>query len=314
MRALPAHAAALDPLRARWSALPDNVRGAAWILLSCLFFSSMAAIVKLLGSRLDSLQLSFFRALFGFLSILPFVAWGGLAAVRTTRLGLHVSRGLLGATGMLCGFYAITHLSLAEATAIGFTKPLFMVVLAALILGEVVRARRWTATAIGFIGVLVMARPIGASVEVAALVALIGAFAAATVSLLIKRLSATEGPLTILFYLGLVSSAVTLPLALIVWRQPSVLELALMAVAAAFASLAQVCMIRGFRIGEASALAPFDYARLPLAAGFGFLLFGEVPDLFTFAGAGLIVASTLYIARREATLGKRERHPRTPLD
>lgn len=314
MPSLLAHGGTLDPLRARWSALPDNARGAAWILVSCLFFSSMAAIVKLLGSRLDSLQLSFFRALFGFLSILPFVAWTGFGVVRSARLRLHVSRGLMGGVGMLAGFYAITHLPLAEATAIGFTKPLFMVVLAALVLGEVVRARRWSATAVGFIGVLIMVRPGSAALEVAALVGLIGALAAATVSLLIKRLSATEAPLTILFWLGVVTTAMTLPLALAVWRQPTLPELTLMAVAAGLASLAQVCMIRGFRIGEASALAPFDYARLPVAAGFGFLLFAEVPDAVAIAGAALIVASTLYIARREAALGKREGQPRTPLD
>lgn len=302
------------PLRARLSGLPDNVRGAVWILASCLFVSAMAALVKLLGTRLDSLQLSFFRALFGFLAVLPFVALGRFEAVRTERLGLHVSRGLLGGTGMVCAFYAITHLPLAEAAAIGFTKPLFMVVLAALMLHEVVRARRWSATGVGFLGVLIMLRPGEGVLEPAALVALAGALVAATVTLLIKRLSATEAPLTILFWLGVVSTIATLPLALHVWRQPSLAELLAMLLAAALASLAQVCMIRGLRIGEASALAPFDYARLPVAAGFGLLLFGEVPDRYALAGAGLIVLSTLYIARREARLGKRSRHPRVAVD
>jgi drug/metabolite transporter (DMT)-like permease len=309
-----AFSVAAQPARARWSALPGNVRGAAWILLSCLFISAMAATVKLLGERLDSLQLSFFRALFGLLSVLPIVAWGRFEAVRTARLGTHISRGLLGATGMVCGFYAITHLSLAEATAIGFTKPLFMVVLAGFLLGEVVRARRWSATAIGFLGVLIMVRPGGDAIEWAALVALVGAFAAACVSLLIKRLSATEAPLTILFWLGVVTALMTLPPALAVWRQPTLMELAAMGMVAVLASLAQVCMIRGFKVGEASALAPFDYARLPLAAAFGFALFGEVPDVMTVTGAALIVASTLYIAHREAALGRRSHPARATVD
>lgn len=304
----------LAPVLTRWSGLPDNLRGAVWILLSCLFMSAMAATVKLLGSRLDSLQLSFFRALFGLLAVLPFVAWGRFRAIRTGRLGLHLTRGLMGGTGMLCGFYAITHLPLAEATAIGFTKPLFMVVLAALALGEVVRARRWSATAIGFLGVLIMVRPGGGAFELAALVALAGALAAAIVTLLIKRLSETEAPLTIIFWLGTVTTLMTLPLALAVWREPTVDEILLMAGASALASLAQVCMIRGYRLGEASALAPVDYARLPLAAGFGLLLFGEVPDPYALAGAALIVVSTLYIARREAKLGRRTPAPRAPVD
>lgn len=292
------------PFQARLRGLPDNVRGAIWILASCLFFSCMAALVKLLGQRLDSLQLSFFRAFFGFLTVLPFIVGGGFAAVRTSRLGTHVTRGLMGGTGMICGFYALTHLPLAEATATGFTKPLFMVVLAALVLREVVRARRWSATAFGFVGVLIMLRPGDGVLEPAALVALLGAMAAATVSLLIKRLSATEGPLKILFYLGVTTTVMTAVPAVLVWQQPTLVEFLIMGVAAGSGSIAQVCMIRGFRIGEASALAPFDYARLPFAALFGFVLFSEVPDLQALAGAGLIVASTLYIARREAQIAR----------
>jgi drug/metabolite transporter (DMT)-like permease len=300
----------LPALRQRWRALPDNARGAFWVSLSALLFTSMSAVVKSQGAHLDSFQLAFLRAAFGFLLILPFALAGGMAVFRTTRLGMHITRGICGSIGLMCGFYALTHLSLADATAIGFTKPLFLIVLAALALGETVRARRWSATAIGFMGVLIMVRPGDGVLEHAAVVGLLGALAAATVSLLIKRLSASEAALTIMVYLGAVSVVTTgLPAAL-VWQTPTLAELLWMLLAAALASSAQLCMIRGFRIGEASALAPLEYLKLPLAALYGILLFAEVPDLYTLLGALLIVLSTLYIGHREAQLGKRPTAPR----
>jgi drug/metabolite transporter (DMT)-like permease len=206
---------------------------------------------------------------------------------------MHLTRGVCGSIGLMCGFYALTHLSLADATAIGFTKPLFQIVLAALLLRETVRARRWSATAVGFLGVLIMVRPGDGVLEHAALVGLLGALAAATVSLLIKRLSASEGSLTIMVYLGAVSIVTTGIPAAFVWQTPTLAELAWMLLAAALASSAQICMIRGFRIGEASALAPLEYLKLPLAALYGYLLFTELPDLYTVLGALLIVLSTL---------------------
>ena len=225
--------------------------------------------------------------------------------LRTGRLKLHLSRGVVGSLGMICGTYALIHLPLADVTAIGFTTPLFLIVLAALVLGERVRARRWSATAIGFVGMLVMLRPGDGILEIAALVALLGALAAASVKLLVKQLAVTERPLTIMLYLGLTSVAVTALPAALVWQAPTFAELGWMALAAGLASLAQLCFIRGYRIGEASALAPFEYARLPFAAAYGFLLFAELPDRYTLLGVLLIVGSTLYIARREAQLGKR---------
>jgi drug/metabolite transporter (DMT)-like permease len=291
--------------RQRWDGLAPNVRGAIWVVLSCLCVASMAALVKLAGTRLDSFQLVFLRASFGLLIVLPFALRAGPGVLRSARPGLHLSRGLAGSIAMMCGFFALTRLPLADVTAIGFTAPMFLVVLAALVLGETVRARRWSATVVGFLDVLIMLRPGDGVLELAALAALLGAFAVATVKLLVKQLARTEQPLTIILYLGVVSTVVTALPAAVVWQPPGPFELAMMLAAAALASLAQVCFIRGYRIGEASALAPFEYARLPFAAAYGFWLFAEVPDRYTLLGAALIVASSLYIGRREAQLGRR---------
>lgn len=301
-------------LRARWQALSPNVQGAVWVVLSCLCVGTMAAVVKLLGTRLDSFQLAFLRALFGLMIVLPLAVKAGPEVLRTARPGLHLARGLAGTVGMTCSFFALTRMPLADVSAIAFTTPLFLVVLAALALREAVGPRRWTATAVGFVGVLIMLRPGDGVLQIAALVALLGALAAATVKLLIKRLSQTERPLTMILYLGMISTAVTALPAALVWQTPTWLELAAMLGAAACAMLAQICFIRGYKIGEASALAPFEYARLPFAVAYGFLLFADIPDRYTVLGAALIVASTLYIARREARLGKRLTVPRAATD
>src|SRR3546814_16470131 len=131
-------------------------------------------MVKLVGARLDSLEIGFFRCAFGLATVLPFMLRGGTAAFRTERPMLHLFRGLLGTTAMFCSFYALTHLPLADATAIGFANTLFMIVLAVLFLGKTVRWRRWTATIVGFAGVLVMVGPGGHGVDLPVLAALFG--------------------------------------------------------------------------------------------------------------------------------------------
>jgi drug/metabolite transporter (DMT)-like permease len=288
-----------------WQRLPANVRGALWVVLSCLCIASMGALVKTLGARLDSFQLAFFRSLFALLSVLPFALRAGVGVLRTERAGLHLARGLAGTVAMMCGFFALTRLSLADATAIGFTTPLFLTVLAALVLHEVVRWRRWSATAFGFLGVLVMFRPGEGILEVAALAALLGALCVATVRLLIKRLAATEKSLTMIVYFCLISTTVSALPAVFVWRSPTLAELALLVLLGCVASVTQIFMIRGYGTGEASALAPFEYSRLPFAAIYGFFLFAELPDLYTLLGASMIAGSTLYIARREHRLSRR---------
>lgn len=284
--------------------LARSWRAGLWVVLASGLFVSMGLIAKILGQRLDSLQVSFARALFGFLLLLPLILRERAALFATPRWKMHVLRGIFGTLGMICGFYAVTHLPLAEATALGFTRPLFMVVLAALVLHEAVRARRWTATVIGFLGVLVMLRPGAGVVQFAALVALFGALCAATVGILIKQLVESERPAVVLAWLGLVGTIVTGIPAAFVWQWPTLTEIALMIVMGTVGTLSQLCLMRGYRLADASFLAPFDYARLPFAAAFGFLFFSEVPDLWALLGAAIIASSTLYIAYREARLGR----------
>lgn len=286
----------------RWRMLPGNARGAAWMLAGGMFFSVQSVIVKKLGAELPIAQVAFFRCLFGLMTVLPFVLGGGTALFLTGRPFLHAARAVVGVSGMFCGFYSVTHLPLAEATAISFTKPLFMIFLAVLFLGESVRWRRWTATAIGFLGVVIIVRPGGEAFNPAALVALFGAFLIADVVVLVKKLSASDRNLTILVYFGIITTLVSAIPALLVWVPPRLDHYPYLILVGVLAMIGQSCSLRAYRVGEATAVVPFDYTRLIFATGLGFLIFAEVPDGWSLLGAAVLIASTLYIARREFSL------------
>lgn len=292
-------------LQAAWSGLGGNTRGAVWMLLSATSFAGMAASVKFLGQDMDPWEVTFFRCLFGLFAVLPFTLRLTRAQILTPRWPLHLVRAVLGYISMFLGYYALTHLPLADATALSFAKPLFLLVLAVLFLGESVRWRRWTATLVGFAGILVMVRPFQGALDPAMLVALLAALSVAIVSVLVKRMAKTEHPVTMIVYFGVVTSLVSLPPALTVWRWPTAEEYLLLGLVGALGSLGQSLAIRALEAGEATAVTPFEYARMPIAILMGWLLFDSLPDHWTFIGAALVIGSTLYIARREARLGKR---------
>jgi drug/metabolite transporter (DMT)-like permease len=280
-------------------------RAALLMIIAALLFSIMGALVKLLGQRLDSFQIAFFRCLFGFAATLLFVLpKRGHHAFRTTHPYGHFLRGAVGVGAMIAGFYATTRLPLTDSTAISFTSPLFMILTVFFLLGEKVRWRRGLATLVGFIGVIVMVRPDSGALDKAAVVGLLGAALVALSTTLIKRLSATEGALTILVYFGLVASFLTAIPAYFVWVPPIRLELALLALVGTLGAIGQFCAVRAYAIGEVTAVAPIDYSRLVFAGILGFLMFSEVPDNYTLVGAMIIVGSTLYIAYREAHLSR----------
>lgn len=284
----------------RWDELPVTIRGAVWATLAALSFTLMAAVIKSLGARLDSFEIAFFRCLFALAVTLPFALREGPAAFRTDRLGVHMGRALVGIGAMFCGYYGITKLELADATTIGFTRALFMIPFAVLFLGEKIRAARWTATVLGFIGVVVMMRPGGGGPLFAMFVALAGAAFTAGSIVFVKKLAQTENPVTILLYFNFTTTLLSFPAALPVWTTPHLAELVLLGVVAALAGLGQFCTIRGYGIAEASALVPFGYGRLVFALFLGFVFWGEIPDSWSVAGAVIIIVSTLFIGLREA--------------
>ena len=310
MSDLSLQAAWLTRWAARWKALPDNARGGAWVLLGAAGFTVMGGFVKVLGQSLDSFQILFFRAAVALAIITPLVLRAGIANVVRTRVPLlHAARACAGFMAMVCGFYALTRLPLATVTAVTFTKALFVIILASLFLAEPVSWRRWAATVIGFLGVIMMLRPGEGAFDLAMLAAIGQAAAVAVAVLLVKSFPAGERHLTILFYFSLLSTLMAIGPAIAVWRDPTweLLGLALLMGALGLAS--QAAVIHGYRMGEASALAPLDYSRLLFATMIGLVVFMEVPDTWSILGAAIIIGSTLYVARHEANGGSPPARP-----
>ncbi|MDX2223378.1 MAG: DMT family transporter, partial [Rhodospirillaceae bacterium] len=183
-------------------AITDNLRGAAWMLASAVVFSFVSLAIKAVGQGLPSPEVVFFRCLFGLVVIAPFVVRHGWAVYRTARPGLHVMRLVCATIGMNAGFYATANLELATAISLSYTRPLFMIVIAILFLGEIVRWRRGLATIVGFIGVLVMLGPADIALSPPAIAALVAALATAGAMAVVKSQAATDGPATIMVWFG----------------------------------------------------------------------------------------------------------------
>ena len=287
--------------------LPPNVQGALWLVSGGFIFTSTSAMIRLLSTQIESVQTAFFRAVISVILLLPMIAAGRVKPWHSKRIAGHFWRTAMGTASMVLGFYAVSMLPLADATAIAFSQPLFSVVVAALVLGEKVRWRRWSATIIGFAGVLVMVRPGEGSLQLGALVALANAGAVALSILLVRRLSDSETPLMILTQFAIFSTILLTVPAILVWRWPDLWGWVLAVGIALSATVGQYFWVQAFKAGEMSAVAPFEYMRLPFAVFVGWLIWGEMPVIWTYLGASIVIGSALYIAHREHQLARERR-------
>jgi drug/metabolite transporter (DMT)-like permease len=287
--------------------LPPNVQGALWLVSGGFIFTTNGAMIRLLSTEIEGVQTAFFRAFFSVLFLLPLIFTGRVKPWKSQHIQGHFWRTLMGTVSMVLGFYALAMLPLADATALAFSQPLFSVVLAAIVLHEKVRWRRWTATIVGFIGVLVMVRPGSHGLQLGAIVALCNAMSVAVSILLVRRLSASEAPLMILTQFALWSTLFLLVPAIWFWRWPTPFGWALAVGVSITATLGQYFWVQAFASGEMSAVAPFDYLRLPFAVFVGWMIWGDMPVVWTFVGAAIVIGSALYIAYREQQLARERR-------
>lgn len=291
-------------LAARLGAVPAPVRGALYMVLAAFGFSLMNMFIRVAAVELHPFQIAFFRNVFALLFMLPWLVSTGLSGLHTQRLGTHILRSLFGITAMLCWFSAVVALPLGEAVALNFTVPMFATAGAALFLREAVGVRRWGATFVGFLGVLIVLRPGFAEITPAMALPIIAAVFMATSVLLVKSLSRTEHPAAIVFYLNLILTPLSLGPALFVWQWPSWPILGALAALGLVATLSHLLLTRAFSMAEASAIIPFDYARLPFIAIMAYVAFGEVPSVWIWPGAAVIASAAIYIARREAKVAR----------
>jgi len=282
-------------MRERWQEMSPNARGA--VLLSCgsLTLVIMATLVKQLGHRISSFEIFFFRSAIGFLFILPFFWRDPLEPLRTRRPLMHLLRGSTGAIGNFCFFWTITHMLLADAMALQFSRPLFMIPLAIFFLAEKPGWRRVLVSIVGFGGIMLYAKPSTSGLDPNVMIGALGALAGGFVVIWIKRLSATEPTRVIMFYYAFWNAVIALPPALWFWVTPTWTEFALLAGVAFLGIAGQGLITHGFTMGEASALVPLDYFRIVYSALIGYLIFNELPDGWSFLGMSVIVSASLYL-------------------
>ena len=284
---------------------------------STVIFGCMAVCIRLASSQLHPFEIAFFRNFFGFVFILPMLVRHGPSLFRTNKLPLYVVRCLIGIVSMLAGFWAIVNLPLAQAIALSYSTPLFVTIGAVLVLGEIVRARRWTAVRVGFLGVVLIVRPGSADFTAGSLVALMAAVASASVAISIKFLSRTEHPDAIVLYTTMLWVPMSLLPALFVWEMPVGITWLWIILAGLLGTTAHMCWTRALKLGDASMLTPLSFLQILVVAVFGYFLFDEALDRWTVLGAAIIFGSNVYIARREARLARQavtdpEINPETP--
>lgn len=279
---------------------------AAWLMLgSTLAFGMMALAIRYATAYVPTPEVAFFRNAFGLLALLPMLLRPGRAPLKTQQLPRYLLRSAIGLASMLCGFWALGHLPMAQAVSLSYSTPLFVTIAAVLWLGETVRARRWAAVVIGFIGVLVIVRPGASGFTPGSLVAVAAAVLSSLVAIQIKQLTRVDSADTVVFYTYVFWVPLSLVPALFAWVWPSGIAWLWLVATGVMGTLGQLLWTRALRLGEVSALTPISFMQLPLVSVFAWLLFGEALDRWTVIGALIILGSNAYIAHREAVLSRR---------
>ena len=287
--------------------MSDNARGALWMLASAMTFAAMTTLIKFLGSDYPSALQTFYRQAAGLVVLSPVILRHRSAAFATTRPGILIFRAGAGTLGMILSFYAFQKMPLADANALSFTRTLWLVPLAVFVVKEQVGPLRVAAAAAGFLGVLVMIRPgVGGHFEVGvpALAMLASSFLFAMTVTGMKVLTRDHSPMVLLVWSAVLGLMFSIPGAILTWRWPEPRDFMLLCLMGVIATANQACYIKGMQLGDAAAMAPIDYTRLVFSVGAGFVLFHEVPGVWTLAGAGIVVASTLFITLREQQLAR----------
>jgi drug/metabolite transporter (DMT)-like permease len=276
------------------------VRSAFWAVLAAISFAFMMTSVRSMEGKFDAFEIVFFRAIVGLFMVIPLISRSGIGALKTEKMPLHIVRTLFALFAMATLYYALADIPVAQAIALTFLIPLFTTIAAGVVLRESVGIHRWSATLVGFAGAMVIIRPgmVDISVPVMLVVLSSALYAGAWSS--VKILTRTDSAAVTVFWMNVLMVPLTaIPVAFL-WVTPDWSDAPALLVMAVSGWAAHFCQARAFEKSDASAVMPFDFLRLPLGALFGFVLFAELIDVWTWAGAVIIFAAGYYITRREA--------------
>jgi len=283
---------------------PAVIQAASLMIIACLLFSILGALIRgLADSGMPVFQIVFLRNVAGLLFLLPWFIKAGPSGLKTKRFGLYFTRSFFGFLSMATWFYAVSVLPLADAVALNFTAPIFGTILAILVLKEVVGIRRAAAMTVGFIGAMIILRPGLAEMSLGTYAALFSAVTMAGSITFVKLLSRTESTAAIVAWTQLMILPMSLIPALMVWQIPSLDQLLSILLIGVTATVGHLCYTKSFALADASVVMPFDFFRLIFSAVLGFIFFMQEPDIYTYIGAAVIFASSIYIAIRETRAG-----------
>ena len=269
-------------------------------ILSIVFFSIMVIFIRKASENLHILEVVFFRNLLAFIVMLPLLTSTGLAAIKMNNTKLFFMRGFFGAIGMLAGFTCLTLIPLAQATAISFSKPIFITIGATIFLGEIIKARRIAAIIIGIIGMLIIVQPGVNSLSFGIMLAIIAALAHSINALIVKKLTLTDSPQAIVMWMVIILIPITFVPAVTVWQWPSFETWLYLWGIAIVGTLAHFSWTKSYTMAEITSLESIEFIKLPIMALFGWMIFSEIPGTWTWIGGSIIFISTIYISRREA--------------
>lgn len=276
------------------------LRGVLWMAVAAVFFSVALGLVRHISEHINAFEQAFWRQLIGTVILLPFAWRVGLKGLKTSQFGLHLIRNVGGYAGIGLSFLSVTLIPLADSLALQFTLPLFTIVFAVILLREQVGVHRWTATAIGFLGALVILRPGFIEINLGMISALASAASFGISDTMIRKLALKDGTMLIVFYGFVVQLFFSVPAALYDWVTPTVQDWPWLITLGVVSFAAQVALSRSFVLAEASLVSPVLFLRLPFVTAIGYFFFAQQPDIWTWVGALIIFFSSYYAARREA--------------
>jgi len=289
-----------------WHNLPASSRGIVLMVGSTFAFSIMHTAVRYLSAELHPVQIVFFRNLFGMVLFLPIMMRSGLSFLKTEKFPLHLLRAGLNVGAMITFFTALSMAPLAPVNALAFTAPLFTAVLGVFLLGKRVRLRRWTAIAFGFVGALVILRPGIATIDLGSWMTLLSAVLWGMTMIVIRVLGRTESSLTTTGYMITLLSVLSFGPALYVWQMPQASAWAILLLIGITGTAAQIGLAEALKTAETTVVLPFDFLKIVWASMLGFMLFAEIPTVYTWMGAAIIFTSSCYVAYREQQVSKRK--------
>jgi drug/metabolite transporter (DMT)-like permease len=274
-------------------------RGIALIVGSTVFLACSDAMAKYLSLSLPSIEIAWIRFLVFAMIFLPAMLTTKPNVFRSTRPSLQVWRGVALLSSSLFFITGLRFLPIAAASATSFVAPIFVTALSIAFLSEKVGLRRWLATIVGLFGVMIIVRPGSSAFHLAAVLPIISAFGWACTLIMTRMISGKDGAITTMAYSSVVGLIILTALVPFGWITPSWRDIFLGVCVGLASTTGQWIVVLAFRYGDASVLAPFSYSQLVWVTVLGFLIFGEIPDLWTLVGAAVIIASGLYTAHRE---------------